>query len=297
MKIAPNENLYVAYEGPALSEGRMSMLALANGLRGQALLIERVSDLLFGGSIQVQVEIDDDFQRGSLGVPVHILLDAIHVAEHSLVGEAFTALANLLAILGFAAMTPKSLYDWFKKLKGREIQTAEDVPKNLGIDIQVDFFIKVYNDPQIREHLRKCLDPLHEDGIEEFQTRRGRQPIVRVLKADLLAADKEEIDSLTKHEEVDLAIEKAAWRRDLAWHFNDGHSSFDAKIEDDDFWRRLEQGEAFADGDRLRVHLVTTARRTRRSSLKVERVIPTVISVDHVRRRQDRLFSDGEPLS
>ena len=64
----------------------------------------------------------------------------------------------------------------------------------------------------------------------------------------------------------------------------------DAKIEDEAFWSRIDQGEEFAEGDRLKVHLRTTARRNPHGVLKVERRIPTVIEVEHSRRKQAKLF-------
>ena len=290
MKFRPEDELHIAYAGTALEHGRMSMLSLSNALNGQALLIERVNYLLYRDSVIVRIEVDDDFRSGSLIVPVHIDLNALRAVEDLLAGKAFTALANLLALLGFAGISVPSLYKIFRRLKGRRIEKTDDFPENLELDINAEVFIKIYNDAKVQEYLRKTIDPLHDDGIEEFQTRRSSQIVERVYKSDLLAADKEEIESLTKSEEIELDIEKAAWRRDLAWHFYDGHISFDAKIEDDDFWKRVQQGEAFSDGDRLRVHLDTTARRTHKGKLRVERVIPKVISVDHVRRRQRPLF-------
>ena len=97
---------------------------------------------------------------------------------------------------------------------------------------------------------------------------------------------------LTRDEEITLDIEKAAWRRDLAWHFSDGKISFDAKISHDKFWKDIECGERFAVGDRMRVHLQTTARRTRNGKLKVQRQIPEVFEVEHFRSRQPPLFGD-----
>jgi hypothetical protein len=78
----------------------------------------------------------------------------------------------------------------------------------------------------------------------------------------------------------------------VAWHFRDKDVSFDAKIDDRKFWKRIDEGEAFAGGDRLRVHLQTTARRTPFGRVKVERVIPRVIDVTHIRNRQTKLFED-----
>lgn len=103
------------------------------------------------------------------------------------------------------------------------------------------------------------------------------------------------MNDLIGDEEIELGIEKAAWRRNLAWHFNDGRTSFDAKIDDLEFWRRVEQGEPFAVGDRLRVHLRTSARRRSNGILKVERRIPLVIAVEHAKRsNQFDIFPDDE---
>lgn len=50
----------------------MSMLALGSSLRGQALLIERVKDMLYGDSVGLRVEVDYQFERNSLIVGVGV---------------------------------------------------------------------------------------------------------------------------------------------------------------------------------------------------------------------------------
>jgi len=284
------EVLQIAYSGPATTNGRMSMEALAVGLRGQALLIDRVAQILYGDSIRVEVEVDSEFDKGSLIVPVHILQDGMRAAGEFLASPGATAFANLITFLGFGSGL--SIYQLFKRLKGRRIEKPDDLPQKVKIDIAVEFLIRLYNDSEVQCQLRKTLEPLHRDGIGEFQTRRDGKIIESVRKVDLQAADEAELADLTKDEEVTLDIEKAAWRRDLAWHFNDGEISFDAKITHEDFWKAVERGEAFAVGDRLKVHLQTTARRTRNGKLKVQRHIPEVLAVEHSRGRQRPLFGD-----
>lgn len=266
------------------------MLALANALRGEALLIERVGELLYGERAKVQAEVDASFESSSLVVPVHILSDGLRAAERLLAGEGFTAFANLLALLGFAGVNATSLYDIFKRRRGRPIEQTEDIPRRseLALDIPIELLIRIYDDQEVQTELRKSIDPLHLEGIQEFQARRQGVITTRLSKIDLQSADEAELESLTRDEEIELDIEKAAWRRNLAWHFNDGRTSFDARIDDDAFWKRVEQGEPFADGDRLRVHLRTTARRAPNGRLKVERRIPTVLGVEHARRNIQR---------
>jgi hypothetical protein len=295
MQESTEDRLQIAYLGGALQGGRMPMLALSSGLRGQALLVHRVSNLLYGDRLAVEVEIDPSFESGSLLVPIHILSDAVRTTEHLLAGESLTAIANLLALLGFLGVSPTSLYKLFKRLKGRPIERVEDIPRgpDLDLNISVELLIQIYNDKEVRTQLRKAIDPLHQHGIDEFQTRREGIVVASISKGDLQAADEAEVESLVGDEEIDLHIEKAAWRRNLAWHFSDGSTSFDARIDDEAFWKRVEQGEPFADGDSLRVHLRTTARRTLNGVLKVERRIPTVLNVQHARRSSQREIFDG----
>jgi hypothetical protein len=267
------------------------MVQLAAGLRGQALLIHRVKDLLYGESFEIQVDVDDEFESGSLVIPVHVLTDGLKTVENLLAGQGSTALANLFQFLGFFGIGV-NLYSLFRHRKGRKIEKPEDLPRAININISVENVIRVYNDNEVQAHLRKTIHPLRHDGIEEFQTRRNEKIIESVFKSDLHAADEAELQDTIKDEEALLDIEKTAWRRSLAWHFRHGGVSFDAKIEDDSFWKDIERGEAFAVGDRLRVHLRTTAHRTEDGHLRVQRVIPKVLEVEHVRRKQRDLFDE-----
>lgn len=291
MQESTDDRLQIAYTGPTLRDGRMPMLSLAAGLRGQALLIHRVSRLLYGETVRIEVEVDPSFEGGSLIIPIHIFSRALGAAEHLLTGEGFTALANLLSLVGFMGIGIPSLYTFFKRLRGRPAKRLNDFPRELVLPIAAEKFIQIYNDREVQVYLRITLEPLHRNGIEEFQTRRAGEIIETISKVDLQLADEAELEDLTSNEEVDLAIEKAAWRRDLAWHFSDGQTSFDAQIDDITFWELVEGGESFANGDRLRVHLRTTARRTLNGTLKIEKRIPMVITVEHA-RHQLRLFTD-----
>lgn len=183
------------------------MLSLAAGLRGQALLIERAKYILYGESVNIRVEVDSEFEAGSLVIPVRILAD-LKLAEQLLTGQAATALVNLLEILGFTGGGVLTIYKLFKRLRGRRIERVEDIPKDWEIRLTLELLIKLYNDSEIQSQLRRTLDPLHQEGIEEFQTRRQGKAIERVSKSDLIAADEAEIQDLTKNEEVELDIEK-----------------------------------------------------------------------------------------
>lgn len=290
------DTLQIAYTGPATDGGRMSMLTLGGGLAGHALLVERVGLLLYGEQVTLQTEVDPSFEAGSLIIPVYIVSNTVHHAETLLSGQGAVAFGFLLALLGFFGIDARSLYELFKRFKGRQIEKPDDVERlrDLKLDLAIELLIRIYNDAEVQKHLRRTINPLHQEGIEEFQTRRNGLVLNRVTKSDLRAADEAELEDFSSDEEIELDIEKSAWRRDLAWHFNDGRTRFDAKIDDDLFWKRIDQGEPFSGGDRLRVHLRTTAKRTVKGLLKVERRIPKVISVDHARRGQRGIFDQDD---
>lgn len=218
------------------------------------------------------------------------ILHDLQLARELLAGDTVTAIANLMQLLGFFGISGVSLYGLFKRRKGRRIESPEDLPQPIRIDISVELLIKVYNDTEVQEHIRKTVDPLHAQGVDEFQTRRSGVVINSISKADLHAADEAEVEDNTRDEEILLDIEKAAWRRSLAWHFSDGRIRFDARIDDEAFWAEVERGLPFSVGDRLRVHLRTTARRTKRGALRLERRIPKVLEIERVRNRQRQLF-------
>ena len=126
-----------------------------------------------------------------------------------------------------------------------EVHKARHSCNHGKVDISIELLIRIYNDAEVQTQLRKTVDPLHVDGFEEYQTRRDGKVVDSVSKRDLNAADEAELEDLTRNEEIKLDIEKAAWRRNLAWHFSDRRTSFDAKIEDEELWKSIEEGEAF----------------------------------------------------
>jgi hypothetical protein len=70
-------------------------------LRGQALLIHRTAQLLYGDSVRIQVEVDPKFATGSFVIPVHIMYDGFRATENLLTSPHVGALADLSQIIGF----------------------------------------------------------------------------------------------------------------------------------------------------------------------------------------------------
>lgn len=296
-----DELLQIAYDGTAISSGRMPMLELANGLRGQALLIRRVCHLFLEVEISaVRVEVDPSFEEGSFIAPVHILVEGYAHARDFLASPAVTAVANLMQLLGFFGVSGASLYAIFVRRNGREIRNVRDIDVQLPPNIPAQVFLEIYNDREVQKQIRRTLQPLRSRGISEFTTRLNRRIVETVRSGDLAAVDQADLQNVLRDEDVDLGVEKAALRSDLEWHLNDGKSSFDASIVDPTFWKKVADGAAFASGDRMRARLIVTAVRQKSGGLKITRRIPTVHDVQRGRERytQQNLFPPtDEPKS
>jgi hypothetical protein len=285
----------VHYVGPAVENGRGDLLVLADGLRGIGRLTSRVSYLMFGSDADYRAELDGNFGRGSIVVPLHFVTDAVQAAENFLLSKEVQALANLVTLLGFGfGPMVLSLFALFKKKKGRPITDEDDLNRLFErlADIERLLLIKIYNDQEVQLALRATLRPLRTEGIIEFQTRRRNVIIETVSKADLKAADDAEESAIQEVEEKVLDIEKAALVPHLSWHFSDEGSAFDARIQDPALWERVAKGERFGYGDRMRVELRTTFHRDSRGRLNLERTIPKVIDVEHATQPQPQLFPD-----
>jgi hypothetical protein len=193
--------------------------------------------------------------------------------------------------------TAITLFKLFKRKKGRPLTDEDDLKEILKAlkDIEMLLLIKIYNDQEVQNALRKILRPLLVEGIVEFQTRHGEVIVDSVTKSDLMAADEAEESELIEIEEVVLDIEKAALVPHLAWHFSDEGRSFDARIEDPALWHRVAGGERFGFGDKMRVELRTAFQRDVTGRLTVERWIPKVIEVEHISPSQRPLWDSIEP--
>ncbi len=257
---------------------------------------------MYGEVYAHTVELAASPEIGSVVIPIDIVSHAMQVVEHEvkniedlLLSPGVQALANLCTLLGVGAIGATAcLFRMFKEKKGRAIDAAADASllSKLDVNIEASRLVRLYNNVDIRTSLRRTLRPLREDGIAEFQTRRDGLIVERVTKADLLAADAAEIEDIVEIEEKWLDVQKVALVRHLAWHFASDTLTFDARIDDEKYWKKVDAGERFGAGDRLQVVLKTTASRDRNGRLHAEHRILEVLDIRHQRRpTQNGLFS------
>jgi hypothetical protein len=293
----------IAYLGPKLDEGRIDLRLISDGIGGFAAMTERSSTILYGQSYDHTAELVASPRRGSVIIPIDIVSHGIKVVEHGwqvgenlLLSPAIQALANLCTLLGIGSVPVAiGLFRMFKTKKGRQLDPVIDdlLLKNLELNLELKRYIRLYNDAEVRSSLRRTLRPLREDGIIEFQTRHRGKVIESVTKADLLSADEAELKDIVEYEERWLDIQKVALVPHLAWHFSGEGQTFDAKIEDEKFWKQVDEGDRYGARDRLRVVLKTTASHDRNGKMHVEQLVTEVLDIEHHRgASQKEMFSD-----
>ena len=88
--------------------------------------------------------------------------------------------------------------------------------------------------------------------------------------------------------EILLQIEALAFREGNKWRFSDGESSFYAEIRDAEFLKRVDDGEAFAKGDKLHVRALV---RQYQVGEKLKREVVVLKVLKHIRaKQQPKLF-------
>lgn len=283
----------IAYVGPILDSGRMDAVLLADGLKGFARFVNRVAELHLGlASEGFSLEVEGEPQSGSLEIFVHFFHPLAEPIRQIADSKLLTGLAVVASLTGLSAKDiGKSLISTFKRRKGLPFKNAEDledIPKDLPISKTE--YVRLFNDEEIRSYLRATFRPLRKDQIDQFETRANRQALEVVTKGDLLAADAAEMAAVITDEDRTLDIEKVSFFPHLAWHLSDQGKAFDAKIDDLEFWKTVEEGDRFGMGDKLHVHLHTEAERDANGKLSTSRIITKVHYIQRASGEQIKLF-------
>lgn len=118
------------------------------------------------------------------------------------------------------------------------------------------------------------------DGNVVVQTEMGDVQIPRLEISDLPAPAEEPLSSNLLKDQV-LVIESAVFRDGNQWRFSDGSASFLAAIADEEFLRRVDNGERFGKGDHLVVDLAI-------DQVRIDTKISTRREVRWVKQHKDR---------
>jgi hypothetical protein len=284
----------IVYDGEAVQAGSMDVRELAPALLAFGDLCRETNRIINGDRAEIAVNVRSEFERGSFGITLEVIQTL--AALKSLFGNDAKSAFELLAIIGVVHVGEIGVIQYFKLTKGRP--TPGTTLQNGNVIIQINGgassvevrpdVIKVTSEPAVRKAFDGIVRPLRRQGISQLEAKHDNVVVERIERNDVPIGGLPtlaESRALVLHDEERIAafeIVRLSFEDRYKWTFTDGNATFNADIEDEAFWERLQRREfAFAKGDVLRVRMsVNTIRNEKglRSEYKVIEVLDVIPS-------------------
>lgn len=164
--------------------------------------------------------------------------------------------------------TGKGLIGLIKWLRSRKISKIETVgDETFKVYVGDEYYetekqvLLLYQNHKIHEAFKDVLSPLEQEGIDEFAVtdleQTSRFMVINETEVPFFEPPKEEDEILADDEvKMNLQVVSLSFEGNYKWRFSDGNSIFNADVEDEEFLRRVQSGEAaFAKGDIIKARL------------------------------------------
>lgn len=300
--MAAETGFSVVFDGPALTEGQMSVRDLAPALLALGELFAEASVIAYPGREPVALNIQAT-DKGSFDVNLILhVKDAWDAIADIFTSDAATALANLTAVVTGAA----GVLTLIVSVRRRVIKSRDQLPSGQiritledGTSIEVPASVlALYDSLHIRVTAAEVVEPLGREGIDEirFRTDDGL-PMARIGAADAREFDIDEpADEALSDDVVQtyVSIATAAFIEGNKWRLSSGDQTFYASVDDPAFVERVNQGERFAKGDMLQVQM-RVVQSHGPSGLQTQRSIVKVL--EHIPRERQLPFRSADAES
>lgn len=251
-----SNNFKIKFEG---QQNQIDANVLISSLIHTSSLIQEINNYLETGK-QIDIKIKA-LEKGSFLIDFHLIETSIEALKHLFTKEN-------LEICGVVISTMVGLIELRKFLKGENPKSIEEgtssttiINNNGTTHISTNIVYKIYsNSPIAKEAISKNFEAINNDlSIDGFSIIENDVTLLNIEKNefDSLIIQDEEIDEDEKTKVViaTLNIIKPSFDNGLQWEFLYLGNRIKAKIKDVDFQNRIDNGEQFAKGNTLVVHL------------------------------------------
>lgn len=235
------QSVSIVYQGKALDEHKMDILAFAKSLQGLGEAIYSANQIVNGGH-DIEVNVDAELIAGSFGFDIEVIQ---HLANAK----------DVIQILGLSsvplALGGATVLEVLRKLNGRKIDIVEKAVGNDEVKLKVDDeeivcsedVEKIVNAPEIRKAVDAFVrQPLLLEGVDNFvvkKNRNSKKEIINIKKDEASEFKSPKVLFETKEEtnEFDSTVtfisahtdKKSGWRVEFG-----GEKRF-VRMEDDEF--------------------------------------------------------------
>lgn len=268
----------IAYVGEALNNGEMEVKELAPALIAFADLVEAAHHAL-GGTDTIRVMLNQDsLRKGSFDITMVLDMGLLEQAKLFAGMAHDSGLADLMEVLGWGKDAIEfggvvGIFALVKKVAGRKMTSIQKKGEKAEICLEDGTSIwtnaktlTIFLDAKCRVSVEKVVQPVNLDGIERFELRNpetpdSKEPIERIGKKDVgyfkaPPAGTIQEEQLTKPVDTELTVEITSvnFKTGHKWQLTDGSNTFWASIQDENFVKRVEDGQiSFASGDMLKI--------------------------------------------
>ncbi len=293
------EILTVRFDG---QNHQIDVQTFAYSVLNFATVIKETNKKLDSGKVDIHIKAPE---RGS--VVVQLLTTVIQ--------QEGTLLPHQVAFVGELVTAVGGLYKLHQFVSGRKTKKTERTDDSVRIELddgsQLVVAEKVYNiyanTPAIPNGISQHFAALNEDpAVSKFEVSRpDKEKIIEVDREDYARlAIKQQFEtenSRTTTESAHLYIYKVVFdRTDRKWEFYYNGNRISASITDDEFYKSIDGGEAFAKGDQLRVDIQVNQIFDETVGAYINQSFQVVKVYEHIKRSTpiplpfDKKFGDEE---
>lgn len=287
----------IAYDGEALRDHSMDVQTLAPALMGFGTLMDAANRVVNGDESKIKLQIKA-LEGGSFQIVFEIVETFYRQIRDILTGPDATAAANLITFLGFTSGVAWNLLRLLKEFHGKNPDKISKLDpdtlrlqfgdQTIEVPVQV---VRLFQDVSVRTAVEKVIsDPLKSKGIDSFyvRDRKTGEEVINVSSDESVYYNLPEIGDDIVSDVVyksAFTILSLAFKDDNKWRLNGGDGVISARIEDEEFLKRVDNSEeSFSKGDILFCE-VRLVQKKSDSGLKNEYTIIRVLD-HHVAARQ-----------
>ena len=261
----------LVFEGTAVQQGMIDAQLFAESLAGYSQIFNRANAIVNGEASEAAVLVESDFKAGSFIVSLQFQQEIVDAAKHLITNHQFLTAGSLATLIGFikkSGAVGDSLIDLWKWLRGKKpdkvTQTGNNTEVTVGDNKKTvnNVVYNLYGDSAIRAAFGQATEPLRRNGFNRIAVKQDNteQVVIEKQEAEYFQPEPLELEPggtpTEGQRDAVLIVSKIAFSERSAWTFFEQGGTVVAKIEDDEFWRKVhDHAIKFGEGDRLRVRL------------------------------------------